>query len=75
MSASEVSIIIAVLSVGLGSAILQTHTTARLHRRIDQVATETAADRRQCLTAMDVFRKEMQCLAERQFRLEGVRGA
>ena len=75
MSASEVSIIIAVLSVGLGSTTLQTRTTGRLDRRIDQVATETAADRREFQTAMDVFRKEMQRLAERQFRLVGVRGA
>ena len=61
--------------VGLTLAVLIMRTTSRLDRRIDQVATETAADRRQFQTAMDDFRKEMQRLAERQSRLEGVRGA
>ena len=75
MSASEVRIIISVLGVGVGIAIVQVRTTARLDRRIDQMATETAADRRQFQTAMDRFRKEMQRLAERQSRLVGVRGA
>lgn len=75
MSISEVRIIISVLGVGLGSAILQIRTTTRLDRRSDQVATKTAADRRQFQTAMDEFRKEMRRLAERQSRLEWVRGA
>lgn len=74
MSASEVRIIISVLGVGLGIAIMQMRTTARLDRRIDRVTTETAADREQFQTAMDGFRKEMEHPAERQCRLEGVRG-
>ena len=85
MTGTEFSIIGPVLGVGLGLAILQIRTTARLDRRIDQTndkgdadrrvfQTEAAADRRAMQQSMDAFRAEMKNLAERQSRLEGVRG-
>ena len=82
MSASEFSIIISVLGVGLGLAILQVRTTVRLDRRIDQTneksdadrrafQAEATADRRAMQQSMETFRAEMHRLAERQSRIEG----
>ncbi len=52
-------------------ATLFLRTTARLDKRIDGVHEEATADRRAFQQAMDLFREEMQRLAERQPRTEG----
>ena len=73
MIAPEGIIMMSVLGVGIGLAVLLERINARLDRRTFQ--TEAAADRRTMQQSMDAFRTEMQRLAERQSRLEGVRGA
>ena len=75
MDAQSLTIIGAVLAVGFGLAGLMIRTMARLDRRIDNDKAATDADRRAYQarfdTAMDVFRTEMQRLAEEQLRVEG----
>ena len=85
-TADLIAIIGSVLGVGLTLAVLIMRTTARLDRRIDEAGAdrrafqaEAAQDRRALQASMDsfrasmdTFRMEMQRLAERQSRVEGV---
>ena len=78
-TADLIAIIGSVLGVGLTLAVLIMRTTARLDRRIDEAGAdrrafqaEAAQDRRVWQASMDTFRMEMQRLAERQSRVEGM---
>ena len=51
-----------------GIVVIQTNG---IQSSVDTFRTEAAADRRAHQAAMDIFRKEMQRLAERQSRVEG----
>ncbi len=64
---------LAVAFVGMAGVVatLILRTTARLDKRIDGVHEEATADRRAFRQAMELFRAEMQRLAERQARTEG----
>ena len=75
VDAQFLTIIGTMLAVGFGLAGLMIRTTARLDRRIDDDKAAADADRRahqaRFDTAMDIFRTEMQRLAEGQLHVEG----
>ena len=78
-TAEFLTLIGAIVGTGLALALLIMHTTARLDRRIDEAGAdrrafqaEAAQDRRAWQASMDTFRMEMQRLAERQSRVEGM---
>ena len=78
-TAEFLTLIGAIVGTGLALALLIMRTTARLDRRIDEAGAdrrafqaEAAQDRRAWQASMDTFRMEMQRLAERQSRVEGM---
>ena len=75
-----VTILIAVIGIGITLGTLLLTTTGRIEARLDSAIAEAAADRRasdakmdEFRNRMDDFRNHMQRLGERQARLEGQR--
>ena len=64
-----ITIIIAILGIGITLGTMLLNATGR----IDSAIVEAAADRRALQASMDEFRRQMQRLGERQARLEGQR--